>query len=126
MSPKKRILIVDDEKDIVHLMRKKLMANGYEVYCAYDGQEALDRVKECHPEVILLDILMPVMDGWEVCRRLKENPETKGIPVVILSALNTDRPERILERSGACRLFVKPFDTQELITFLTEAPATHA
>jgi len=82
---KHKILIVDDEHDIVVILKMALEKEGYEVVEAFDGVEALQKVKETNPDLILLDIMMPKMDGHSVNLKLKENPETAKIPVIVIT-----------------------------------------
>src|SRR5512134_663959 len=83
---KGRILVVDDEIYIVHILDFSLGMEGYEVLTALDGEQALERLKSDKPDLIVLDIMMPKVDGYEVCRTIKGNPETQHIPVILLSA----------------------------------------
>jgi len=86
-SPQRRgrVLVVEDEPDVAELIRYNLVKEGWEVLTASSGAEALKRVREAHPDVVLLDIMVPHLNGWEVCRRLKEDPETRGIPVIMVT-----------------------------------------
>lgn len=86
----KRILVVDDEKSVVEVLTKKLQLEGYDVSVALDGQEALDKISKEKFDLILLDIIMPVLDGMSVLRRLKESDETKNIPIIVLTNLQDD------------------------------------
>src|SRR5262245_52141955 len=83
---KGRILVVDDEIYIVHILDFSLGMEGYEVLTALDGEQALERLKNDKPDLIVLDIMMPKVDGYEVCRTIKTSPETQHIPVILLSA----------------------------------------
>ncbi|KAF0144301.1 MAG: putative two-component system response regulator [Nitrospirae bacterium] len=109
-----KILIIDDEEKNVKLMIAILKNYGYDFETAKNGIEAIEKAKAFTPNLILLDIMMPEMDGYEACRRLKENPETQHIPVVMVTAL-TDRDSRIrgLE-SGADDFLTKPIDSTEI------------
>ena len=112
--PKAKILVVDDNLSNVKMLRDRLRAAGYEVVEAYDGEEALEKVEEESPDLILLDVMMPKMDGFEVCRRLKDDERTAFIPVVIVTAL-TDRADRIRGvEAGADDFLTKPVDHTEL------------
>jgi signal transduction histidine kinase len=111
-----RILVVDDTPDIQELLRIHLEAAGYQVLVAGNGQEALAAVTAEAPDLILLDVLMPVMDGYEVCRRLKADGETAFIPIVILTALQ-DLSHRLRGiELGADDFLTKPFNHLELLT----------
>ncbi len=112
---KKRILLADDEEDIKTVVAMFLEAEGYEVITAFDGLDALEKVRCDKPDLILLDIMMPVLDGFEVCKRLKENEETAAIPVVILSAAaHVESVNRGL-KAGAKDYIVKPFEPETLL-----------
>ncbi|MBI5604314.1 MAG: two-component system response regulator [Deltaproteobacteria bacterium] len=114
MEPKPKILVVDDEERNLRLMEAMLIPLGYEVLKAQNGEEALNRVKENPPDVILLDIMMPRMDGYEVARRLKEKEETRLIPVVMVTALR-DVEDRIKALDvGADDFLSKPVEKIEL------------
>lgn len=110
-----RILIVDDEPFNVDYLEQELEYLGYETISAANGQEALEKVQNDPPDLILLDVMMPVMDGLTVCRLLKEKEETRLIPVVIMTALDRieDRIEGI--RAGADDFLTKPVDERELL-----------
>lgn len=110
-----RVLVVDDNIHNIELLDGVLSSRGYEVVRAMNGKEALEKVKEASPHIVILDVLMPVMDGYETCRRLKENEETRFIPVVMLTALNSleDKVKGI--DAGADDFISKPFQTPELL-----------
>ncbi len=112
---KKKVLIVDDNIDTVELLRKRLRVDGYDTSEAYDGEEALKKVDECRPDLIVLDIMMPKMDGFEVCRRLKGDEETRYIPIIMLTAKgDVDSTVKGLDVGGDDYL-AKPFDYKELL-----------
>jgi len=113
---KEKILVVDDEPDIVKLITLKLVNEGFKVFGANDGQEALKKVAEEKPDLIILDISMPKMDGWEVCEKLKAQPESKDIPIIMLTALGYIAEEFKGLQMGAIRYIKKPFDADDLIT----------
>ncbi len=110
-----KILVVDDETKNVKLLEALLLPRGYAVVKAYDGEEALRQVQEERPDLILLDIMMPLLDGFEVCKRLKDNEETRLIPVIIMTALGQveDRIKGI--EAGADDFLTKPVHRDELI-----------
>ncbi len=103
------VLVVDDESDIRQAVAEVLMDEGYQVVGACDGVEALAKARAYHPEVVLLDLMMPRMDGWEFRRVQMHDPEVSRIPVVVLSALGPDS----LEAEGYVG---KPFDVDELVS----------
>ena len=110
-----RILVVDDILPNVKLLEAKLKNEYYNVLCAYSGAEALEIIKNEKPDMVLLDVMMPEMDGFEVCRRIKNDPETEHIPVVMVTAL-TDAADRVngLE-AGADDFLTKPLDDVALM-----------
>ena len=109
----KKILVVDDEPDIVKLAKIKLVSEGFDVVEAYNGEEALEKVSSENPDLIILDVMMPKMDGWEVARRLKSSDATKAIPIMMLTAkgLGEEPEERLVEVD---EYFAKPFSPREL------------
>ena len=111
-----KILVVDDEEHIVMILKDSLEFSGFQVVTAYDGLEALEVVARERPDLIVLDIGMPKMDGWGVCRQLKSNPKTKDIPVIILTAYAQASDRRKGVDLGADRFITKPCDP----TFLAE------
>ena len=114
----KRILAVDDEPHIVRLLQIHFTALGYEVVPAHDGEAALRQVAEAAPDLILLDVTMPKMDGFAVLRRLKADPEGARIPVIMLTARGQFRDMAEGYGQGAEWYFHKPFDMQELEKFV--------
>src|SRR5215475_8912822 len=115
MTERSKILIVDDEPFNVDLLEQQLEELGYETVSATNGQEALARVAAEAPDLILLDVMMPIMDGFTVCRLLKANEETRLIPIVIMTALGAveDRIKGI--EAGADDFLTKPVDERELL-----------
>lgn len=111
----RKILAVDDEPSIVKLVSAALTARGFEVVTAHDGQDALDKVALEKPDLIVLDIMMPRMDGREVARRLSANPKTAKIPIVFLSAVG-DLASQLdtLEELKDVEYLTKPFEVREL------------
>ena len=113
-----RVLIIDDHPTNIDVLYDFLTDKGFEVLVAEDGESALSRLQYAQPDVILLDIMMPGLDGFETCRRLKENPETRGIPVIYMTALdNLDDKMKGFE-SGAVDYITKPFQNQEVLARL--------
>lgn len=116
METAKKILFVDDEPTIVRIMKSRLKAAHYEVETAYNGREALEMAKGMRPDAILLDIFMPGMDGYEVCRKLKSDPLTADIPVIIFTA---SQQEKFIEKglaAGALDVINKPFVAEVMET----------
>ena len=110
-----RILVVDDDDVIRQLITVNLELEGFEVTTAVDGQDCLDKVKDVDPAVITLDIMMPRLDGWETASRLRADPETAGIKVVLLSARAQEADLERGNRIGVDDYLTKPFDPDELI-----------
>ncbi|MBI4845051.1 MAG: response regulator [Candidatus Omnitrophica bacterium] len=110
-----KILLVDDDEQLVGLMRQNLELEGYEIICAYDGDEALEKAEQVQPDIILLDVTMPKKTGFEVCRILKERPQTRFTPIVLVTALGR-REEKIKGiESGADDFLSKPVSQEELL-----------
>ena len=110
-----RVLIVDDDRIIVEILKQSLSLAGYHVSSAYDGVEGLELARQSMPDIILLDVMMPKLDGYSVCQALKQDPETNMIPVIILTAL-TDRDDKLKALEvGADEFIRKPPDRQELL-----------
>ncbi|HIV87530.1 MAG TPA: response regulator transcription factor [Candidatus Pygmaiobacter gallistercoris] len=109
---KTRILIVDDDKNICELLRLYLEKEGYETSLAYDGEEALEKFTSDKPNLVLLDVMMPKMDGWEVCRRIRA---TSQAPVIMLTAKGETFDKVLGLELGADDYIVKPFDTKEVV-----------
>jgi CheY-like chemotaxis protein len=117
----KKILVVDDNKETVHSLNFALEKNGYEVIYAYDGQEGYLMATETKPDLILLDIMMPVMDGYTMNRHLKENPITKDIPVVIITAKKGAHPLfGPEEETHVTAILTKPFAFKDLLAKIQE------
>ncbi|MDT3740275.1 MAG: response regulator [Candidatus Kapabacteria bacterium] len=115
MTQKPYILVVDDNKITTKLLKRYLEANGYEAVEAYDGIECLEKVAERHPDAIVLDVMMPRMDGYDTVAQLKADPATAHIPVVIVTALN-DVPNQIKSiGTGADDFLSKPIEEKLLI-----------
>jgi DNA-binding response OmpR family regulator len=115
-----KILIVDDEKLILISTRIVLESVGYKVLTAASGEEAIRSAQEEVPGLILLDIMMPGIDGWETLSRLKEDPTTKEIPVIIFTAREHSRGRQLAREMGAADYFQKPFEPDELIAIVEE------
>jgi two-component system response regulator VicR len=108
----KKILVVDDEKPIADILQFNLKKEGYVVYCAYDGNEALQLVDEIQPDLILLDIMLPLRDGMEVCREVRKKYE---MPIIMLTAKDSEIDKVLGLELGADDYVTKPFSTRELI-----------
>lgn len=110
----KRILVIDDQADEREIQTAMLGHLGYEVSTAEDGERGLEMATESPPDMILLDIAMPRLDGFEVCRRLRADPRTSGVPVVFFTASVVGDLEERAREAGATALMVKPVDPHEV------------
>jgi len=114
----RKILAVDDEKHIVRLVQVNLERAGYEVVTANDGKEALQKVQDENPDLVVLDVMMPYMDGFEVLQNLRRNPATREIPVIMLTAKAQDADVFKGWQSGVDCYLTKPFNPMELLSFV--------
>jgi two-component system alkaline phosphatase synthesis response regulator PhoP len=112
---KGKILVVDDEIYIVHILDFSLGMEGYEVVTALDGEQALEKLKAERPDLIVLDIMMPKLDGYEVCKTIKGNPDTAHIPVILLSAKGRNVDQKMGFDVGADDYITKPFSPRKLV-----------
>jgi len=122
---KKNILIVDDTPANLRLLSTILTKNGYQVKALKGGQMAIDALKASRPDLILLDIMMPDIDGYEVCQKLKANPQTCEIPVIFLSALNETVDKVRAFEVGGVDYIGKPFNLQEVLIRVKKQLALH-
>jgi len=112
---KNKILVVEDEESLLKLESILLTSKGYEVKGVSNGQAALDAIAEEHPDLVLLDIMLPEIDGFEVCRRIKSNEATRNIPVIMLTAKKTRDDMARGEKVGADWYITKPFKSAMVI-----------
>lgn len=117
---KQRILVVDDEPDIVETLKFRLESKGYEVITAFDGLEALEKARKGKPDLIILDIMLPKMDGYQVCRLLKFDEKYSSIPVVMLTAKTQEADKVTGLKTGADVYVTKPFDANKLLEIIKE------
>jgi CheY-like chemotaxis protein len=115
---KKRILVVDDEPNI-RLLLIRMLSNDYTILEATDGQEAIDLARDLKPDLILMDLLMPRMDGYTACSVIKTDPTTRGIPVVMLTAVGFELNKQLAERVGASGYITKPIALSDIIKTIT-------
>lgn len=116
MKAKKKVLVIDDENDILLIIKSALHEEGYDVTTANNGYDGLALAEDASPDLIILDILMPEMDGFEVLQQLKENEKTAQIPVVILTGLSSKDKIREALNKGIDYYIVKPFEYQDLVS----------
>ncbi len=125
MTEKKKILLIDDDPDFVEAVRVIIASGGYDVRVAYDGAEGLEAVAQEKPDLIILDVMMPVMNGHEACAKLKANPETAKIPIILLTAV-ADRvttstyTHRDMLESEAEDYMPKPVEPAELLSLVQQ------
>lgn len=117
---KKRVLIVDDEPDVVESVKFRLELENIECLKAYDGEAALQIVKKEKPDLILLDIMLPKINGYKVARLLKFDDNYKSIPIIMLTARTQERDIKLGEETGADKYVTKPFDLEMLVDVVKE------
>lgn len=115
MAGEYKILVVDDEKDLLETVRFRLSHSGYSVVTAEDGAEALEKARTEKPDLIMLDLMLPKLDGYKVCSILKKDSQYSGIPVIIFSARAQEEDIRLAKETGADEYVTKPFEPQELL-----------
>ncbi len=115
----KKILLVDDEQDIVETLKFVLESEGYTCYCAYNGEDGLKLAKEIIPDLMILDIMMPKINGFKISRLLKYDAKYKKIPIIMLTARSQESDKKIGEETGADVYITKPFDLDEVLSTVT-------
>ena len=115
MAEQKRILLVDDHQTVFRLLAAFVRIKGYELLYAESGQQGIVMARQELPDLILLDVMMPDIDGFRVCQYLKENPETKDIPVMFLTARGAEGDLETGRKAGADGFMTKPFQTTEVL-----------
>ena len=113
MKPKK-ILVVDDEVDLVETVRFPLEMEGFDVLVSYNGEDALNQARKESPDLIILDLMLPKLDGYKVCRLLKFDERYKHIPILMLTAKTQEKDKTLGMETGANEYITKPFDMEEL------------
>lgn len=111
----KKIIIVDDEQDIVESLKFVLEGNDYTCYCAYNGEDGLKLAKELMPDLIILDVMMPRINGYKISRLLKFDSKYKDIPILMVTARSQEEDKLIGEETGADEYITKPFDLDEVL-----------
>lgn len=115
---KKKVLIVDDEPDIVETLKFGLTLENIDCLEAYDGEEALAKAKKDRPDLILLDVMLPKIDGYKVARLLKFDEEFKDIPIIMLTARTQEKDVKLGEMTGASEYVTKPFELDSLVALV--------
>jgi DNA-binding response OmpR family regulator len=116
----KKILIVDDELHIVKMLENRLKQAGYEIITASDGQDGLEKARKEKPDLIILDLMLPKMDGYKVCRMLKFDEEYKHMPIILFTARSRESDKKTGEEVGADAYITKPFEPQTLLARIKE------
>ena len=116
----KTVLIVDDEEYIVTSLEYVMKSAGYDVVVAYDGEQAIEKVKETAPDLLILDVMMPKLDGFEVCEKIRANPLWESIRIIILTAKGRDSERDKGISMGADAYMTKPFSTRDILKRVTE------
>jgi two-component system alkaline phosphatase synthesis response regulator PhoP len=111
----KKILVVDDEPHLVKLLKNRLEKNGYSVIVAYEGQEALDKTYQENPDLIILDIMLPIIDGYHVCKTLRSDEKYKAIPIIMLTGRTLAQDIKMGMDLGAVSYVQKPFKPNVLL-----------
>ena len=112
---KRKVLVVDDEPSIAKILRKQLEVAGFDVAVAVDGEDGLAKVREWKPELLLLDVMLPKINGHEVCKTLKADPELKSLPIIMLTAKAQRQDQDLAQQQGADAFLTKPFQLSELL-----------
>ena len=112
---KKKVLIIDDEGDLVRLLALRLQKFGFLVDVALDGEQGLEQIRSFRPDLILLDVALPRMGGWEVCEKLRTDAATKKTPIIVITAKPIKNLETKARSLGVDRVLTKPFDSAELV-----------
>jgi adenylate cyclase len=115
---KRKVLVVDDETEFVEMVTMRLEANEYEVASAFDGPSGLEKAKEVSPDIVILDVMMPGMDGFQVLRELRKQEKTRYTPVIMLTAKGESKSIFKALDLGATDYLIKPFDSKELLAVL--------
>ncbi len=121
-----KILVVEDDINLSELIKMRLEENGFEVVTAYDGVDAISQVRKNTPDLIVLDLMLPKLDGYQVCMILKNYESFSKIPIIIISARISTEAKEIALRTGADAFVLKPFDGQKLVAIIKNLLSTQA
>jgi len=119
-NDKKKILLVEDEKDMAYAVTLQLEAKGYEIITASDGREGLEKARTKKPDLIILDLMLPKIDGYKVCRMLKFDDKYKNIPIILFTARAQDSDKKVGKEVGADAYITKPFEPSALLDKIRE------
>ncbi|MCX5789284.1 MAG: response regulator [Elusimicrobia bacterium] len=111
----KKVLVVDDDEEIVQFVEARLREAGYEVFTAYDGRQGLDQIRAHHPDLVLLDLAMPVMHGFEVCQAVRADHAFDDVKIIVTSGKSYAVDIKAAKRLGADEYVVKPYDLMQLL-----------
>ena len=125
MSKEKRILLIDDHQTVFRLLEAIVRIKGYTLLYADSGQQGIVKAREEQPDMILLDVMMPDLDGFKVCQYLKESPDTKDIPVMFLTARGAEDDMETGRKAGAAGFMTKPFQTIDVLNQIEKILAEH-
>src|SRR5574344_1029818 len=120
MGNNKKILVVDDEQDIVETLKFMLEAQGYDCYCAYDGETGLNMAKEIIPDLMILDVMMPKINGYKISRLLKYDNKYKDIPIIMVTARSQEDDKLIGQETDVNEYITKPFELDDVIAKVKE------
>lgn len=120
MGELKKILVIDDETDLAEMLVLRLEANGYQVISALDGQEGLDKARTEKPDLIILDLMLPKIDGYKVCRMLKFDEKYRHIPIILFTARAQELDIKLGKEVGADAYIIKPFEPDILLSKVAE------
>ncbi|MGB2600261.1 MAG: response regulator [Candidatus Omnitrophota bacterium] len=116
----KRILVVDDEPLVVKLLATRLEASNYEVISAYDGREGLEKARDEKPDLVIVDLRLPGINGYEICSQLKNDDAFAGIPVIVITGSTDKKDRELAEDASADAYIIKPFDREVLLSKIEE------
>lgn len=122
----KKVLIVDDDREWNLLLKMKLGIAGYKVDQAFNGKQGMEKISADKPDLVLLDITMPVMDGWDVCQALRENPDTKELPIIIQSSMNQSDDVQRGKSYSVLRYLLKPCSPEVIVQNVRDVLAPKA
>ena len=117
---RKRILVIDDDPSLIKLVGARLTANGYDVLATNDAPSGLEKALKEKPDLIILDVMMPIVNGYNFCRLLKSQEGQKDIPVILLTSRADEKDKKIGEEVGANAYVTKPFNTEELLAIIKD------
>ena len=116
----KKVLVVDDANDIIELIEYRLKTNGYDVIAANTGEAAITKIQKENPDLIIMDVMMPPPNGFQVCRQIKDNPQYRHLPIILLTAKSTESDQFWGMEAGADAYLTKPYNPEELLSRVQE------